>query len=710
MADRKITDLTALTTPASADVLPIVDVSEAAAADKNKKITVGELFKGVPDGTAAAPAIAFESDDGNGIFLSTTDTVGIATNGSSRMTVSTTAVTSTLPVIVPDGTAAAPSVAFTGSGTDTGFYSDAANTLAASTGGTNALYIDSSQRVGIGSNTPSENLHVKVGSTDGIKIQSDSTSAGSYSQLSFLASTNDASDPNLAIRGYRGSDFNTNYLTFHVGGAAPGNEAMRLDGSARLLVGATSGRAVGTSSIQSVSQIETTSYFGLSVVNNTNDTGGGVFSLAKSRGTGAGSNTIVQDGDTLGEIRFAGANGSNIAGEFATVRAFVDGAPGVDDYPGRLVFSTTADGASSPTVRMTIKNDGKVGIGTVPSNTLHILQNGDNADNGISIQAESGDARRLYVGVDNSIGAGVINTDTHNLHLKAGGARQVQIYTNGSERVRVDSSGRLSVGTSSFTGNAHLAVRGDTGSETNGGRMAFVNSGTITAGSRLGLIEFGNQNGNTGVVIGAYGDGSWGANDFPGQLHFAVTRNNESSTTERVAIREDGIMHFFTDVNNFVLRSASSAGTTNYFIAALYNATGPQTGGTVSFRVWTNGNVINTNNSYGAISDIKLKENIVDASSQWDDLKAIQVRNYNFKEETGQQTHTQLGVVAQEIELVSPGLVTESPDLDADGNDLGTTTKSVNYSVLYMKAVKALQEAMERIETLEAKVAALEAS
>ena len=121
--------------------------------------------------------------------------------------------------------------------------------------------------------------------------------------------------------------------------------------------------------------------------------------------------------------------------------------------------------------------------------------------------------------------------------------------------------------------------------------------------------------------------------------------------------------------------------------------------------VYSNGNLVNTNNSYGAISDIKLKENIVDANSQWDDLKALQVRNYNFKEG---QTHTQIGLVAQEAELVSPGLVSESPDRDEDGNDLGTTTKSVNYSVLYMKAVKALQEAMERIEVLEAKVNALE--
>jgi hypothetical protein len=120
--------------------------------------------------------------------------------------------------------------------------------------------------------------------------------------------------------------------------------------------------------------------------------------------------------------------------------------------------------------------------------------------------------------------------------------------------------------------------------------------------------------------------------------------------------------------------------------------------GAYRFYVLDSGNVLNTNNSYGAISDLKLKENIVDANSQWFDIKSLQVRNYNFKEG---QTHTQIGLVAQEAELVSPGLVSESPDRDADGNDLGTVTKSVNYSVLYMKAVKALQEAMERIETLE---------
>ena len=84
----------------------------------------------------------------------------------------------------------------------------------------------------------------------------------------------------------------------------------------------------------------------------------------------------------------------------------------------------------------------------------------------------------------------------------------------------------------------------------------------------------------------------------------------------------------------------------------------------------------------------------------------MQVRKYNFREDTGHETHTQLGLIAQEVESVSPGLVETSAVkegetvLDADGNQL-ESIKSINYSVLYMKAVKALQEAQTRIESLE---------
>ena len=118
------------------------------------------------------------------------------------------------------------------------------------------------------------------------------------------------------------------------------------------------------------------------------------------------------------------------------------------------------------------------------------------------------------------------------------------------------------------------------------------------------------------------------------------------------------------------------------------------------------GNVVNANNSYGSLSDSRMKENIVDAASQWDDIKAMQVRKYNRLGETQKE----LGVIAQELEASGMGgLVEEGRYYDVNNNPDEETRKSVKYSVLYMKAIKALQEAMTRIETLETKVAALEA-
>jgi hypothetical protein len=174
-------------------------------------------------------------------------------------------------------------------------------------------------------------------------------------------------------------------------------------------------------------------------------------------------------------------------------------------------------------------------------------------------------------------------------------------------------------------------------------------------------------------------------------------------------ITQAGALWAFTGSSGGFKFSTSQAASTDLDLLSGYYSASAVNTGTTAFVIRTNGNIQNANNSYGSLSDAKLKENIVDANSQWDDLKALQVRNYNFKEETGQQTHTQIGLIAQEVELVSPGLVSESPDRDEEGNDLETVTKSVNYSVLYMKAVKALQEAMERIEQLETEMAEVKA-
>jgi len=93
---------------------------------------------------------------------------------------------------------------------------------------------------------------------------------------------------------------------------------------------------------------------------------GAYLELGRSKGTTLASVTAVANGDTLGEIRFAGTNGS-ASNNAASISAVVDGTVsggGAGDMPGRLVYSTTADGASAPTERMRILNDGAVLINT----------------------------------------------------------------------------------------------------------------------------------------------------------------------------------------------------------------------------------------------------------------------------------------------------------------------------------------------------------
>nr|BAR16719.1 gp7 [uncultured Mediterranean phage uvMED] len=118
------------------------------------------------------------------------------------------------------------------------------------------------------------------------------------------------------------------------------------------------------------------------------------------------------------------------------------------------------------------------------------------------------------------------------------------------------------------------------------------------------------------------------------------------------------------------------------------------------------GQVQNANGSYTTISDSRMKENITDASSQWDDIKAVRLRNFNM---IGDDL-TQLGVVAQELEASGmTGLVGESNWYDVTANPDNEKRKYVKQSILYMKALGALQEAIAKIESLETRVAALEA-
>ena len=407
---------------------------------------------------------------------------------------------------------------------------------------------------------------------------------------------------------------------------------------------------------------------------------------------------------TLNWITGGGTADKDVSGLQINGTTVIDSARNISNVP--LIQATQANIGTNALV---VSSDGKVGIGTSsPASKFYVSHTTSDVSaaaasrNPIASFSGGNANNRLDVYVDNSGGTAHMGLGAYNL---AGGATELGFYTGGSvtERMRIDSNGNVGIGTSSP--NHKLEVKDDDiavvkltsaagGNAVNGIRFRVNNSADTAQSATLGKVSSETVSGWGGTL----------------SLQTKLADGNPSgSLTERMRIYSNGSTSVFaTNADVMNARSSVGANASNSLYTGFHTCTG-LTGGTLSFNVTTNGNVTNSNNSYGPISDIKLKENIVDAPSQWDDLKALQVRKFNFKSETGHSTHTQIGVIAQEVELVSPGLVSESPDQDAEGNDLGTVTKSVKSSVLYMKAIKALQEAMERVESQQSQIDALTA-
>jgi hypothetical protein len=301
----------------------------------------------------------------------------------------------------------------------------------------------------------------------------------------------------------------------------------------------------------------------------------------------------------------------------------------------------------------------------------------------------------------------------------------------------LDASGNLGVGatTVSPTGLAILS-----GGQGKGVLVARNATGSPTSGQSLGSYAFKgimdgvNSNAAAEAMIEAVAAENQSGSTAATNLLFYTKPSGTgpgSSPTERARITSGGYFKASNDGSYLGINSAyhelrtSDTGDT----VVVSNSNASQVGSLISFatvraagtnalylygaangvntlNVFNNGNITNTNGSYGTISDARKKTDIVDAGSQWSDIKALRFRKFKMKDDPSGLV--QLGVVAQEVELTSPGLVDEHQDRDGEGNDLGTTTKSVKTSVLLMKAAVALQEAMARIETLEAKIAVLE--
>jgi hypothetical protein len=138
-----------------------------------------------------------------------------------------------------------------------------------------------------------------------------------------------------------------------------GSEALRVDSSGRLLVGTNTSQSVGF--VHNV-QVEGTdaSSSSFSLLRNSDNAFAPQINFGKTRGTSTGSNTVVQDDDSLGQLNFRGGDGTDKATSGARIEASVDGTPGSNDMPGRLTFHTTADGDAGVTERLRINSSGDV--------------------------------------------------------------------------------------------------------------------------------------------------------------------------------------------------------------------------------------------------------------------------------------------------------------------------------------------------------------
>jgi hypothetical protein len=439
--------------------------------------------------------------------------------------------------------------------------------------GTTALTIDSSQRVGIGTTSPVAKLTVvSTSSVNGVNNctlrSSDNATSSFYIGHGPSGVVNIASDNNIGF-GY------TNNTTY--------TERMRLDTSGRLLVGTSTARSTGSLGA-GLHQVESANYAVSQLFSNTSTADGSYIGLWKSRGGTVGSTAIVQSGDTTGAIYFGGSDGTNLLTN-AIITSEVDGTPGAGDMPGRLVFSTTSDGASSPTERLRIDASGRVGIGvTGPSEKLDV--NGavrvTNESAGWGSGAEGGFID--YYSPASQVRFGHLNG-------ASGSAKNVVCYTGGSEAFRVDSNRRLLVGTSTNTNVASsvgaLVQTRFAGSFTNFAAIRESGPAAIVVGRAngsaaqivanndiLGEIRFAGADGvdleTQAAVIKAEVDGTPGANDMPGRLVFSTTADGASSPTERVRIDSAGRVgigtttpsDFNSSGNNLVISGTGNVGIT----------------------------------------------------------------------------------------------------------------------------------------------------
>jgi hypothetical protein len=323
---------------------------------------------------------------------------------------------------------------------------------------------------GINSITVQSGNSLSVHKSDGTLIRTITESSGisTFTSISVgSATTTNNADKSINIGlGASISSHTDNTLSF----GTRGDERARIDSSGRLIVGHTA--TIGENrSVQIVGTNADTS--GMQLIRHSSDSAGAKLDLTKSRNATKGSNTIVQDDDSLGDIAFRADDGTDFNTEAARISAAIDGTPGANDIPGRLMFLTTADGANTPTERVRITSGGLVGIGTdTPGGVLEVF---DTTSNTI-LNVKSGDAGAVLNLIDNNARSSIEQNGTDLKIISdtdAGDADStIKLQVDGGTKMLIDSTGNVKVvsrGSSDSGAPFYVAVTGKSSIDYAGG-------------------------------------------------------------------------------------------------------------------------------------------------------------------------------------------------------------------------------------------------